>query len=55
MTLYTRYMQASRDWTDHRGRCTACRLDQRCTEGIRLFELFADLQDAYQDHLNRKP
>jgi hypothetical protein len=50
--LYTRYMHASRAWTDHRSRCTACQLDQRCASGIRLYQQFAELQDAY---LNRKP
>ncbi|WLQ69192.1 MULTISPECIES: hypothetical protein [Streptomyces] len=48
--LHTRYMRAADIWDAYRAGCTTCQHDTRCAAGVRLFERFTRLQDAY---LNR--
>ncbi|MFF7183444.1 hypothetical protein [Streptomyces sp. NPDC008121] len=49
--LYKRYTRAAADLRSHDTGCSACTANARGTEGARLFESFARLQDAYN---NRK-
>ncbi|WP_409056819.1 hypothetical protein [Streptomyces sp. SYP-A7185] len=54
--LYVRYMRAYDDSVQHGIECAACRSDQDCREGARLYEHFARLQDAYRARqAKRKP
>lgn len=45
--LYTRYMTAYKDSTQHTAGCQACRNGRDCPAGARIHERFARLQDAY--------
>ncbi|MFB7852913.1 hypothetical protein ACFC34_38675 [Streptomyces sp. NPDC056053] len=45
--LYTRYMKAFNDSTEHTTGCPACQAGQPCVEGTPAHERFARLQDAY--------
>ncbi|MEU8550520.1 hypothetical protein AB0C81_26665 [Streptomyces roseoverticillatus] len=49
--LFQRYMRAFQDSTAHRSGCPACKEDEPCEAGMRLFERFARLQDAYGQRL----
>ncbi|MFF8329215.1 hypothetical protein [Rhodococcus qingshengii] len=49
--LYTRYQAAHTAHLAHRDTCTSCTDTSRCPTGQRLYQSFADLQDAY---LNRQ-
>ncbi|MEW1639284.1 hypothetical protein AB0469_35170 [Streptomyces sp. NPDC093801] len=45
--LYQRYMKAAAEYRTHAAQCRTCTQARRCTDGQRLFESFARLQDAY--------
>ncbi|MEV7471642.1 hypothetical protein AB0O20_34880 [Streptomyces kronopolitis] len=45
--LHDRYMKAASAHRTHGETCTRCSADVRCADGLRLYEAFARLQDAY--------
>ncbi|MGW1549935.1 hypothetical protein [Streptomyces sp. NPDC002346] len=52
--LHARYMQATATWRTHLDNCRPCQTDQYCPAGVRLFERFSRLQDAYNQRLRRR-
>lgn len=58
--VYGRYMQAARDWSEHRAACLTCPAEgpcppgDLCQAGARLLERLARLQDAYLTHLKSR-
>ncbi|MET8787995.1 hypothetical protein [Streptomyces sp. NPDC004589] len=52
--LYQRYQAAHRAHLAHTASCTNCQDGARCLDGERLYERFAQLQDAYLNHQRRQ-